>query len=229
MAMSFRRKPMPSAWPGWKVEPVLASNRRRARERDQTREARDFGLTSRRNPGLSHQAGGSSGALAHPTASWFEFQAAMIDGAGKGKSGTGGDAVSAAAVRQNSPSVESVRALLASRQFETALELTDVGDMASLPAWLAVARARAFVGLARWQDAIAVARRFERDRLAPAQLLEVAAEAASGAADWETALAFLERALLSSNVPRSEEHTSELQSPDHLVCRLLLEKKKHSA
>src|SRR6185436_20436846 len=29
-----------------------------------------------------------------------------------------------------------------------------------------------------------------------------------------------------SAVYRSEEHTSELQSPDHLVCRLLLEKKK---
>src|SRR5258708_30235904 len=28
------------------------------------------------------------------------------------------------------------------------------------------------------------------------------------------------------NQTRSEEHTSELQSPDHLVCRLLLEKKK---
>src|SRR5258708_29744027 len=28
------------------------------------------------------------------------------------------------------------------------------------------------------------------------------------------------------NGKRSEEHTSELQSPDHLVCRLLLEKKK---
>src|SRR5258708_31099773 len=27
---------------------------------------------------------------------------------------------------------------------------------------------------------------------------------------------------------RSEEHTSELQSPDHLVCRLLLENKKTS-
>src|SRR5258708_15934460 len=27
---------------------------------------------------------------------------------------------------------------------------------------------------------------------------------------------------------RSEEHTSELQSPDHLVCPLLLEKKKHT-
>src|SRR5947208_12600228 len=30
----------------------------------------------------------------------------------------------------------------------------------------------------------------------------------------------------SSSPRRSEEHTSELQSPDHLVCRLLLEKKK---
>src|SRR5258708_30841190 len=29
-------------------------------------------------------------------------------------------------------------------------------------------------------------------------------------------------------VERSEEHTSELQSPDHLVCRLLLEKKKNT-
>src|SRR5258708_11808310 len=28
---------------------------------------------------------------------------------------------------------------------------------------------------------------------------------------------------------RSEEHTSELQSPDHLVCRLLLEKKHNDA
>src|SRR5258708_15754251 len=30
-----------------------------------------------------------------------------------------------------------------------------------------------------------------------------------------------------SETMRSEEHTSELQSPDHLVCRLLLEKKKY--
>src|SRR6266702_5256800 len=30
----------------------------------------------------------------------------------------------------------------------------------------------------------------------------------------------------SSSPPRSEEHTSELQSRGHLVCRLLLEKKK---
>src|SRR5207244_10974445 len=33
-------------------------------------------------------------------------------------------------------------------------------------------------------------------------------------------------AATSATRPRSEEHTSELQSPDHLVCRLLLEKKK---
>src|SRR3989449_6528255 len=31
------------------------------------------------------------------------------------------------------------------------------------------------------------------------------------------------------NLARSEEHTSELQSRLHLVCRLLLEKKKHTA
>src|SRR5258708_10489000 len=31
---------------------------------------------------------------------------------------------------------------------------------------------------------------------------------------------------LHDSLQRSEEHTSELQSPDHLVCRLLLEKKK---
>src|SRR5258708_24225086 len=33
-------------------------------------------------------------------------------------------------------------------------------------------------------------------------------------------------AAIGPRVLRSEEHTSELQSPDHLVCRLLLEKKK---
>src|SRR3712207_8404524 len=32
---------------------------------------------------------------------------------------------------------------------------------------------------------------------------------------------------LTARVKRSEEHTSELQSRQYLVCRLLLEKKKH--
>src|SRR3712207_8701643 len=35
--------------------------------------------------------------------------------------------------------------------------------------------------------------------------------------------------LLHAHVPRSEEHTSELQSRQYLVCRLLLEKKKINA
>src|SRR2546426_8707692 len=37
----------------------------------------------------------------------------------------------------------------------------------------------------------------------------------------------LERQLKTRTVARSEEHTSELQSPCNLVCRLLLEKKKN--
>src|SRR5258708_26138106 len=36
------------------------------------------------------------------------------------------------------------------------------------------------------------------------------------------------RVLALEAILRSEEHTSELQSPDHLVCRLLLEKKKRN-
>src|SRR3989454_6366007 len=37
---------------------------------------------------------------------------------------------------------------------------------------------------------------------------------------------FVNGARISGDVVRSEEHTSELQSPCNLVCRLLLEKKK---
>src|SRR5947208_5325803 len=64
----------------------------------------------------------------------------------------------------------------------------------------------------------------------------------SGYADGERIsrgemLAVVRRIASSASVPvtadtlaldRSEEHTSELQSPDHLVCRLLLEKKKNN-
>src|SRR2546422_5710833 len=39
-------------------------------------------------------------------------------------------------------------------------------------------------------------------------------------------LVALDRAVMAEIEPRSEEHTSELQSRLHLVCRLLLEKKK---
>src|SRR5256885_2694766 len=53
-------------------------------------------------------------------------------------------------------------------------------------------------------------------------------------AQLDEALAYLEQSQrVASDTPirqlvdRSEEHTSELQSPCNLVCRLLLEKKKH--
>src|SRR2546426_7035321 len=38
--------------------------------------------------------------------------------------------------------------------------------------------------------------------------------------------AIAEEEISAHPIPRSEEHTSELQSPCNLVCRLLLEKKK---
>src|SRR5256885_2711629 len=41
---------------------------------------------------------------------------------------------------------------------------------------------------------------------------------------WRRGTSFLKK-----NALRSEEHTSELQSPCNLVCRLLLEKKKNSS
>src|SRR5690348_17780796 len=42
------------------------------------------------------------------------------------------------------------------------------------------------------------------------------------------ACVFLLQVFRAPHVPRSEEHTSELQSPVHLVCRLLLEKKNRN-
>src|SRR5258708_31093830 len=45
---------------------------------------------------------------------------------------------------------------------------------------------------------------------------------------WDSSTSMISTFSTFSMIPgfRSEEHTSELQSPDHLVCRLLLEKKK---
>src|SRR5258708_31750288 len=60
-----------------------------------------------------------------------------------------------------------------------------------------------------------------------------AASAAAGASDAQTVTRWRccheghRSGSCSSDAPRSEEHTSELQSPDHLVCRLLLEKKNN--
>src|SRR5438876_5687120 len=57
-------------------------------------------------------------------------------------------------------------------------------------------------------------------------LAEAAAVGAERAA-WAARLGEIVRLVDDDDIPaRSEEHTSELQSPVHLVCRLLLEKKK---
>src|SRR5690625_5570953 len=44
--------------------------------------------------------------------------------------------------------------------------------------------------------------------------------------EFDTPVTILLAGSVVVTVPRSEEHTSELQSRGHLVCRLLLEKKK---
>src|SRR5882672_3538041 len=57
------------------------------------------------------------------------------------------------------------------------------------------------------------------NRLAPTLLLGATAQLAGGRWWWHPAPS-------AAWMPRSEEHTSELQSHSDLVCRLLLEKKK---
>src|SRR5438876_4690441 len=61
---------------------------------------------------------------------------------------------------------------------------------------------------------------------APEPSLKDIARRASQAAEREAISKMLERTGWNRVRARSEEHTSELQSPVHLVCRLLLEKKK---
>src|SRR5258707_10912115 len=61
----------------------------------------------------------------------------------------------------------------------------------------------------------------ERSAAESALFRRIAALRASGAPEARLALVELARRLV-----RSEEHTSELQSRQYLVCRLLLEKKK---
>src|SRR5207244_12417772 len=56
--------------------------------------------------------------------------------------------------------------------------------------------------------------------------LEVTFDPGNSLGEWDFQL-LGQAAHLGALVLRSEEHTSELQSPDHLVCRLLLEKKNN--
>src|SRR3712207_7131813 len=60
----------------------------------------------------------------------------------------------------------------------------------------------------------------------PLSLLEEAPGRKAERGDIKGIANIIEKTLKSFNVDRSEEHTSELQSRQYLVCRLLLEKKK---
>src|SRR5438552_9867322 len=62
--------------------------------------------------------------------------------------------------------------------------------------------------------------------LVPPSTVETQAKCPHGVSKVETQLSFVNQLVA---FLRSEEHTSELQSPDHLVCRLLLEKKNACA
>src|SRR5947208_11484256 len=73
----------------------------------------------------------------------------------------------------------------------------------------------------------AAATRIERERLGIVQLLEGPAPR-SPLPEMTRLLRTRHPDRFPTDAVRSEEHTSELQSPDHLVCRLLLEKKKQT-
>src|SRR5690625_5427622 len=67
-----------------------------------------------------------------------------------------------------------------------------------------------------------------RYRAAAAPLVNHLSEAALNRARLEVEVEWLIHLTATGALPRSEEHTSELQSRGHLVCRLLLAKKYRS-
>src|SRR5258708_19040955 len=69
-------------------------------------------------------------------------------------------------------------------------------------------------------------RRPPRSTLFPyTTLFRSALNRSAAASNWTAGAVRPGQAPIGGLPSRSEEHTSELQSPDHLVCRLLLEKK----
>src|SRR5437870_6501501 len=69
------------------------------------------------------------------------------------------------------------------------------------------------------QDAVPI----DRQKIRATAHVVLTGESVEGA---EISVAFVDNATIHQLNKRSEEHTSELQSRGHLVCRLLLEKKK---
>src|SRR5262245_55711363 len=115
--------------------------------------------------------------------------------------------------------------LMQQRKDDEALPLLDKA-LALDPKLVPALRLRVFVRLSKNQRPQALADLAELIKLAPkdATTLVTRGTVLAGNKQYDAALADFDRALVID--PRSEEHTSELQSLRHLVCRLLLEKKK---
>ena len=85
--------------------------------------------------------------------------------------------------------------------FDRVLDITEGHSAAIISDPLAFARTKALIAKGRGEEAVALVAEIERERAAPANLLEAAADAATGMLDWTTALAFLDRAIASSDDP----------------------------
>src|SRR2546422_1972524 len=85
-----------------------------------------------------------------------------------------------------------------------------------------------------FRSAATLSHRYITDRFLPDKAIDLIDEAASRLRmeldSMPTEIDQLERQIMQLEIEqnRSEEHTSELQSRLHLVCRLLLEKKKRN-
>src|SRR5258708_21486650 len=128
-----------------------------------------------------------------------------------------------------------VRDLISDYLKQNELRVTTVADGRSMQAVLAEEVVDLIVLdlKLRGEDGMALARRLRDESAIPIIMLTGRGEEADrvmglelGADDYLTKPF---SPITRSASSRSEEHTSELQSPDHLVCRLLLEKKKGKA
>src|SRR5947208_6002661 len=109
-------------------------------------------------------------------------------------------------------------------QLLQALALHGVGDVVRV-----LGRAGALLGRVGEAAEPVELRLLEKGQQLPEIVVRFAGKAhQTGRADREVRNRPPQPAELVPQRARSEEHTSELQSPDHLVCRLLLEKKKNT-
>src|SRR5437764_5325308 len=98
------------------------------------------------------------------------------------------------------------------------------GEELRLPTDLRKALAATPVAQAQWRDLTPISRRDFISWIDSAKQLETRRRRIEKA---RSMLAAGKRRPCCYSIVRSEEHTSELQSPMYLVCRLLLEKKKN--